>query len=98
MVTLRRRRSKDGGWIYQVWPTTLPANAPTPAWHDSADVPDCLKGPIAVAVLSDAFHPQLHDADEQEALMSQEEWDCFSFFDAEEEVEPERAHPDWGTW
>lgn len=98
MITIRRRKDKAGGSIYQVWPCNLPANAPTPAWQPEADLPDCLAAPIAVAVLAGAFEPLPYDDSEEEAQVSQEEWERTSSPGAEEDVTSSRDHPDWGTW
>jgi len=98
MISIRRRRIKAGGWAYQVWPCNLPANAPTPAWQPKAELADCLKGPITCAILAGLFKPLPYDDSEEEAQISQEEWDLISGPGAEEDATSSRDHPDWGKW
>ncbi|MBY0242145.1 MAG: hypothetical protein K2X55_22820 [Burkholderiaceae bacterium] len=86
MFNLRRRKNRFGDWIFQVWPSDLPANAPEPSWQLGDGLADCLQAPVMAAVLGGAFHPLPHDDAVEEAQISKEEWDRFSFFNPEDET------------
>lgn len=74
-VTIRRQMSDDGEWRYQVWPSDLPNNAPTPSWQKPSDFPDSVAPGIMSARLDNAFEPL--PSGEEEAVMPQEEWDSY---------------------
>ena len=107
MITVRRRRNRAGGCVYQIWPDNLPANLPVPPWLPGANHASASQATIAVALAKGKFQPLPYDDEMEEATLRQADFDDFSQCTASgnlrfvpaaagEGESNDRDYPSWG--
>ena len=89
MVTLRRKQSMSGNWLYQVWPDDHPATLQEPPWRPADEFCRAIRGAIVIAFLLGPY--------ENETQFTQEEWS--SYFETAKELATSdpKNYPDWGS-
>jgi hypothetical protein len=98
MITVRRRRSRTGENVYQIWPNDLPDNLPVPQWLPTAGHAPAFQAAIAVARARGDFKPLPYDDEVEEAELSQADIDDFFALESDEGESNDCDYPDWGSY
>lgn len=70
MITIERKNSISGDWLYRVWPDNHSDCFPEPSWLPARDFCDAIKGAINAAFL-------IVDSNAHAFNFTQEEWGRF---------------------